>query len=306
MRILSLLPAATEIISALGLGDQIVGVSHECDFPPAAKGKPVVTRSRINASAAGSEIDQAVRDLLGRGEALFELDEPLIRRLRPDAIVTQGLCPVCAVDPVRVRSLCADLPGCPRVIELAPMTLDDVLADIALLGRELGAADAATCLVNQLEKRKSRVVARASSARGRPALLVLEWLDPLFSAGHWNPQLISLAGAIPVLCAAGERSRQLAFSEVAAADPQIIVIACCGFSIERSVDEFERLSDLPWEALSAHRKNQIFVADGSQFFNRPGPRLLDTLELLDDVVQGRLEMSGDRISRLAKGGLQIA
>lgn len=301
MRILSLIPSATETLYALGLGDQIVGVSHECDFPDAAKNKPVVTRPRIDPSATGGEIDSAVRGLLGRGEALFELNATLIRQLKPDVIVTQGLCPVCAVDFRQVDSLCATLPGSPRAIQLAPKTLDDVLADIARLGRELDATDAATDLLTQLTDRKQRVVTRASSLAHQPRLLVLEWLDPLFSAGHWNPQLVELAGATPVLCEAGHRSRQLSFSELADVDPELIVIACCGFSIERSTAEFERLSSLPWETLAAYRNERIFFADGSQFFNRPGPRLLDTLELLAEIVRGRWNADDDRVRQLAFG-----
>lgn len=301
MRILSLLPAATEIIHALGLGDQIVGISHECDYPAEAGRAPSVTRPRIDPSATGGEIDYAVHELLGRGEALFELDEALIRQLKPDVIVTQGLCPVCAIDPRQVDSLCAALPGSPRVIQLAPMTLEDVLADISRLGRELGAPDAGAILVDQLNERERRVVARGKSLQIRPRLLVLEWLDPVFAAGHWNPQLVELAGAVPVLCGSGQRSRQLGFSELAAADPEIIVIACCGFSTDRSIAEFERLSALTWETLSAYRNNKIFFADGSQLFNRPGPRLLDTLELLGDLVQRGLDAGDARARRLVAG-----
>ena len=297
MRILSLLPAATEILHAIGLADQIVGISHECDYPPEARRAPTVSRSRIDVAATGGEIDLAVRELLGRGEALFELDERLIRELKPDVVVTQGLCPVCAIDPRQVDALCAKMPGSVRVIQLSPMTLEDILADILMLGRELGATDVAQKLAKRLEERKQRVVVRAASLARKPRLLVLEWLDPFFSAGHWNPQLVTLAGAEPLLCEPGQRSRQLEFSQVAAVDPDLIVIACCGFEIDRSLAEFERLSSVPWETLSAYRNNQIFFADGSQFFNRPGPRLFDTLEMLAGLIHGQLDEDDGRLSR---------
>jgi iron complex transport system substrate-binding protein len=281
MRIVSLLPSATEIVCALGLLDRLVGVSHECDVPAPIAGLPKVTRALIPADAPSGEIDRLVRERLRTERALYTLDRPMLERLRPDLIVTQALCGVCAVAADEVRSAACALPGSPRVIELEPETLEDVLGTIRQVAEAAGVADRADEVVHGLESRIGAVAARSAALEHRPRVALLEWLEPPFSCGHWNPELVRLAGGIEGLGREGEPSRTLRWEDVVAWQPEVAMVACCGFGVERTLRDLAALRAVPgWDRLPAVRAGRVYVVDGSHYFSRPGPRLVESLEIL--------------------------
>ncbi len=281
MRIVSLLPSATEIICALGLGEHLVGVSHECDHPKWVQRLPAVTRSLINSEASSAEIDAAVRERLRSSQALYALDMERLESLRPDLIITQALCDVCAVAEEEVRAAVCALPGRPSVVNLQPHTLSDVLACVHHVAQAAGAAAAGEVLVTRLKARIQAVARRARRLRYRPRVAFLEWLDPPFCAGHWTPELVRLAGGRDGLGQKGVPSRTLDWKEVAGWDPEVVFVACCGFNVERTLLDLARLEDNPvWQDLPAVRHGRVYVVDGSHYFNRPGPRLVDSLEIL--------------------------
>jgi iron complex transport system substrate-binding protein len=285
MRIVSLLPSATEIICALGLGDQLVGVTHECDYPEFVARLPKVTRTLIPSDASSAAIDALVRERLKTQLALYTLDMPTLQRLNPDLIVTQTLCDVCAVAEAEVRSAACQLPGNPRVVNLEPTTLAGVLESLEMVAQAAGAPDGARSAIAALRAHIDTVAKRSTAINSRPRVLVLEWLDPPFSCGHWSPELVQLAGGQEVLGIAGERSRTLDWSEILAAKPDVILIACCGFSIERTMQDVPALVSRPAFAdLPAVRDGRVYVVDGSAYFSRPGPRLVDSLEILAHVL----------------------
>lgn len=281
MRIVSLLPSATEIVCALGLEDQLVGVTHECDYPPFVRQLPKVTHTLIPAEAPSAEIDRLVRDRLRTSRALYTLDLPTLERLRPDLIVTQALCDVCAVAEEEVRAAACLLPHGPAVINLEPQTLPQVFAAVREVGRVAGINGKAEDVVRELTARVDAVAARADGLRHRPRVALLEWLDPPFSCGHWNPELVRLAGGVEGLGREGMPSRTLRWDEVIAWQPEVVFIACCGFGLERTMDDIPRLQSVTgWQDLPAVRLGRVYVADGSHYFSRPGPRLVDSLEIL--------------------------
>jgi iron complex transport system substrate-binding protein len=284
MRIVSLLPSATEMICALGLGEQLVGVTHECDYPPAARALPKVTTTLIPTEASSAEIDALVRDQLKSGRALYGLDIATLEALAPDLIVTQALCDVCAVAEEEVKAAACRLPGRPRVLNLEPSSLEEVfhaiqrvadLADVARNGRDL---------VASLRSRVD-VVARRTTRQAVTRVALLEWLDPPFSCGHWSPELVRLAGGVEGLGREGVPSRTLEWSEVIAWQPEVVMVACCGFTVDRSLEDMARLTAVPgWATLPAVVDGRVYATDGSQFFSRPGPRLVDSLEILAHAI----------------------
>ncbi len=288
MRIVSLLPSATEIVCALGLADSLVGVTHECDYPPAVRALPKVTRTLIPIDASSAEIDRLVRERLASGSALYTLDLPVLERLGPDLIVTQALCDVCAVAEAEVQDAACRLPGAPRVLNLEPTTLDEVFAAMIAVGEATGTGATARDVVARLRARVEAAARRAAAiADPRPRVAMLEWVDPPFSAGHWNPELVRLAGGVDVLGREGERSRTLQWDEVVAAQPEVVVIACCGFDVDRTLQELRASAETlagPWASLPAVRNGRVYVLDGSAYFSRPGPRLVDSLELLARAI----------------------
>jgi iron complex transport system substrate-binding protein len=285
MRIVSLLPSATEIVCALGLGESLAGVTHECDYPPFVRALPKVTRTLIPADASSAEIDRLVRDRLQTDRALYTLDLPVLERLRPDLIVTQALCDVCAVAEDEVRAAARRLGG-PTVVNLEPETLDEVMAAIREVARAAGCERHADDVVAGLMARVDAVAARGAAVSPRPRVALLEWLDPPFSSGHWNPELVRLAGGIEGLGVEGGRSRRLEWAEVIDWQPEVVLIACCGFDVERTLADAGRLPSVPgWRDLPAVRARRVYATDGSQYFSRPGPRLVDSLEIVGRVVQ---------------------
>jgi iron complex transport system substrate-binding protein len=281
MRIVSLLPSATEIICSLGLEDQLVGVTHECDWPASVKRLPAVTRTLIPTTATSGEIDGLVRAQLQHSGALYTLDLAVLERLQPDLIVTQALCDVCAVAEAEVQAAACMLPGSPRVINLEPQRLSEVFASIRAVARAAGIDARGDAVVADLEHRVAAVVARTAHVVHRPRVLLLEWLDPPFSSGHWSPELVRLAGGIEDVGKEGERSRTLTWDAVRASAPDVVMIACCGFDVERTLQDIPLLWQTPgWTALPAVVAGRVYVVNGSHYFSRPGPRLVDSLELL--------------------------
>jgi iron complex transport system substrate-binding protein len=308
VRIVSLLPSATEIVCALGLEDRLVGVTHECDFPPPVRALPKVTRTLVPTGAPGAVIDALVRDRLAARSALYSLDAAMLERLRPDLIVTQALCDVCAVAEDEVKEAACRLPGGPRVLNLEPETLDQVLACIAEVARAAGVAGRAAGVVAALRARVDAVVARTRAVARRPRVALLEWLDPPFSTGHWNPELIRLAGGEDGLGRAGAKSVALRWEDVVAYRPEVVVIACCGFTAERAMEEASALAGVAgWADLPAVRDGRVFVTDGAAYFSRPGPRLVDSLELLAHVLHpGRAPLPAAVAAPLRLGALRTA
>ena len=279
MRIVSLLPSATEIVCALGLGDQLVGVTHECDYPPSVQSLPRVTRTLIPVDAASCEIDRLVSEQLKTTKALYQLDLLLLKELRPDVIVTQSLCDVCAVSPNEVQTALAQLSGAPRVVNLEPQSLDGLFEAIRQVAFAVGVS--ADDTIRHLRGRVEAVAMRSAGVSERPRVTFLEWLDPPFSSGHWNPELVRVAGGIEGLGKEGQPSRRLRWEEVFAWRPEVLCIACCGFTIERTRQDLAGTHAIAgWQELPAVRSGRVYVADGSQYFNRPGPRLIESLELL--------------------------
>jgi iron complex transport system substrate-binding protein len=275
MRIVSLVPSATETLFALGLGEQVAAVTHECDFPAAARNLPKVTRDVIGPGLAADAIDRAVRELTEQGRSIYELDGPGLRELKPDLIVTQALCSVCAVSVDDVRALAAEMDPVPRIVSLDPHTLGEVLGDVRTLAQAVDAKDAAVDLVQDAAARIDRVrVAVKDAPRRRVAML--EWLDPIFVGGHWVPQLIEYAGGVDLLGLAGEPSEQRSWDEVAAARPEVVVVAPCGYDVERGLAEAREYAP----RLHALGADRIVIADASAWFSRPGPRLVEGLEWL--------------------------
>ncbi len=275
MRSISLLPGATDAVVALGAGAQLAGVSHSCDGAPA--GVPVVTRCAIVANGPSASIDSEVREITESGSALYSLDEALLTRLAPDLIITQGLCEVCAVSEAAVHRLAAALPSQPRVLSISGGSVDGILADIAAIGDAIDAHDEADELVSGIRVRIRRVHETLKAARApRPRVAVLEWTDPLFCAGHWVPEQVKRAGGVDVLGTAGAVSRVINSGELERADPHMVIVAPCGFDLDRAELEARRLREtIPFLATK-----ELWALDANALTSRPGPRVVDGIEVL--------------------------
>jgi iron complex transport system substrate-binding protein len=283
MRIVSLLPSATEILCALGLEADLVGVTHECDYPPFVRALPKVTRTLIPHDASSRDIDTLVRERLQSQRALYTLDLPVLRALQPDLLVTQALCDVCAVAQAEVTAAAGSLPGQPRVLNLEPMSLEAVFATLLEVGRAAGCEPRAHRVVAALQDRVRQVAERTGTIALplRPRVAFLEWLDPLFVGGHWTPALVELAGGVDVLGKVGEPSRTTPWEALLAAVPDVLFIACCGFTAQRALADLPILERQPgWRDLPGVRAGRVFVTDGNAYFSRPGPRLVDGLEIM--------------------------
>ncbi len=289
-RICSLLPSATEIVFALGLGDRLVAVTHECDFPLEARRLPVITRSTLDQGARRSrEIHNHIASALHQGSSIYLLDQKLLEGLDPDLILTQELCDVCAVSYEVVRAAVRRLEEPRSILSLEPTTLGGILETIKQVGAATAADARATTLVRELEGRIDRIAAKAQGARGRPKLFAMEWLDPPFTAGHWVPELVRLAGGQDDLAREGLPSSQIAWERIAAYDPEIVVLMPCGFTLEQTVEELAQ-TPLPaqWGRLRAFRSGQVYAVNGSAYFNRPGPRIVEGLEILAEIIHPEL------------------
>ncbi len=294
MRIVSLVPHATELLYALGLGDSVVGVTHECDYPPATAQLPRITRDVLPAGLSPAEIDAAVRDRTEKGEAIYLLDEEKLAELEPDLIVTQELCPVCAVSYEEVRDVAKKLDPCPTVIALDPKTFGETMGDIRTLAQATDAREAALDLVARQRARVDRVRLALKGARRR-RVIAIEWFDPVFIAGHWTPQLIDMAGGTDLLGFAGEHSEQLDWELLEAAKPEVVVCIPCGYDGPRALAEAEQFSD----RLRALKAKEVVALDAAAYFSRPGPRLVDGLETLAHALHpDRVTEAPGRVHRV--------
>jgi iron complex transport system substrate-binding protein len=283
MRIVSLVPSATEMLFALGLGSDLIAVTHECDYPEAALQLPRITRDVLPAGLSAAEIDAAVQERTLAGESIYELDTELLQELRPDLIVTQALCSVCAVSFDDVRAIADELASRPRVVSLDPRTVGEVLGDARTLAQATDRKDAAVSLIGEAAARIDRIKLAVRGVR-RPRLVALEWLDPPYAAGHWIPQLIEYAGGEDALGFAGEHSERTTWDTAAAAEPDIVVVMPCGYGAEIAHREAEMHRD----ELSALGAGEVIAVNAAAYFSRPGPRIVDGLELLAHLIHPEL------------------
>jgi iron complex transport system substrate-binding protein len=279
VRIVSLVPHATELLFALELGDQVVGVTHECDYPEDALELPKITRDVLPSGLSTAEIDAAVRERTAQGQSIYELDEEELHEAEPDLIITQSLCTVCAVEVGEVRRIAKEMPGPPRVLSLDPRTYGETLGDVRTVAQATGARDAALELIARTSRRVDAVRLAVRHAE-RPTVAALEWLDPVFIAGHWTPQLIEMAGGQDVLGFPGEHSEQSTWETVRAAHPDVVLVMPCGYDVARSHEEALDHAD----ELRSVGAREIVAVDAGATFSRPGPRLVDGLELLAHVL----------------------
>jgi iron complex transport system substrate-binding protein len=281
MRIASLLPSATEIVCALGLADQLVGVSHECDYPPeVVSDLPRLTRSAIPPGLTSAAVDAAVSERLRRGESLYTVEEETLASLRPDLVITQALCDVCAVSFSEVKQQAARLPGPPRVLSLTPPNLLGIFEDVQTVADAAGVPERGRRLVDRLRQRLDHV---SESVRGlpRPRVFALEWLDPPFAAGHWVPEMIERAGGEAVVGRAGDKSFRVTWEKVSAARPDVILLIPCGYSAEAAQREWEALpKPAGWEKLPAAKAGRVYALDANSYCSRPAPRVVEGIERL--------------------------
>ena len=310
-RVVSLLPSATELLFAAGGGELLVGRSHECDFPPAALSAPVLTSARIAHTAAAdaaatvdeAAIDAAVRASIAGGESLYRIDEDLLRALAPDVILTQDLCEVCSIDLRSVQRIAATLPTRPRIVNLNPTTVWQVLDDLLAVGEAVGRAAAAQAAATQLRDRLWTAAEQGTPFTDGPSVLFIEWTDPAFVGGHWTPELITLAGGSHPLNPAGAKSRVATPDEIVASAPALVAVAPCGLPLAAVRESMRSLERRPWwndlpavraaraDAAAGRTPRSVMLIDGNQMFNRPGPRLIDALEWLAAWIQERPELA---------------
>ncbi len=286
-RIVSLIASATEIVAALGFGESLVGRSHECDYPAELVAKlPVLTAPRFATDGSSAEIDRRVKDVLKDGLSVYHVDAARLRALAPDVIVTQAQCEVCAVSLADVEAAVGGWVGqAVKIVSCEPNRLDDVWRDMVKVADALAAAARGGALVGQLKARIATIAERAAHIPERPRVACIEWIDPLMAAGNWMPELVALAGGVSVFGEAGKHSPWLSWEALAEADPDAVLAMPCGFDIARTLKELPALARHPrWTALKAVRAGRVFAADGNQYFNRPGPRLVESLEILAEVL----------------------
>lgn len=285
-RIVSLIASATEIVCALGFEDELVGRSHECDYPLAVKRLPVCTSPKFEVEGLSYEIDQRVKAILQEALSVYRVDADLLEVLQPTHIITQSQCEVCAVSLKDVeQAVCQLTSSRPTIVSLEPNALSDVWEDIKRVGASLGAHARAGEVVCQLQRRMKEIADRARLLPSRPTVACIEWIEPLMAAGNWMPELVEMAGGINLFGEAGKHSPWMTWDELVAKDPDVIVIMPCGFDIRRTMEETELLtSQAEYESLKAAQTGRVFVADGNQYFNRPGPRVVESLEILAELL----------------------
>jgi iron complex transport system substrate-binding protein len=285
-RIVSLIASATEIVCALGFEEQLVGRSHECDYPESVKRLPICTSPKLDPDGTSYEIDQRVKAIVQEGLSVYRVDGQKLRDLEPDVIVTQSQCEVCAVSLRDVeRAVCAWLQSCPRLVSLNPNALADVWTDIEHVAEALDASDRGRDVVGRLQARMAAVAYRARPLARRPTVACVEWLDPLMAAGNWMPELVEMAGGTNLFGEAGKHAPWMTWEQLRQRDPEVIVLLPCGFDIERCRRDLPVLQQQPqWPRLRAVREGRVFLTDGNQYFNRPGPRLVESLEILAELL----------------------
>ena len=301
MRIVSLLPSATEILFALGLEREIVGISHECDFPPQTRGKPVVIHSRLPHGASPAEIDRLVREYLSRGESLYSVDVEKLKELRPDLIVTQDLCHVCAASPDDFAAALTRFDRRPEVLALNPRDLGDVWRDILLVGEATCRGSQAEALVAEIGKRQGMLHRQLDPSARRPRVAFLEWLEPIYVGGHWVPEMIRRAGGEDAIGSVRKPSFRVHLQDVVEAKPDVLLIAPCGYTAKQARQAYESLA-LPdqWNAIPAVQNNRVYALEASSYFSRPGPRLVTGVEILAKVFVPSITVSAEAESAILR------
>lgn len=287
MRICSLLPGATEVVAALGLADDLVGISHECDYPPEARKAPVMIRPLIQQEDMTShDIDRAVTQAVTEHQSLYTLDEAMFRDAEPDLVITQDLCHVCAVTPSDVQRAMGSLPRPPQLLTLNASSLEEVLTDIERIGNATGKGPESRTLASALRRRLESIRRQVTPAQEMTTVVCLEWLDPLYVAGHWVPEMVWWAGGQDVLGTASAPSKRITWEQLVAASPDVVIVMPCGFSVRRTLQEIARLTEHPdWHRLPAVQRGHVFAVDAGTYFSRPGPRLVDGVETLASLCQ---------------------
>jgi iron complex transport system substrate-binding protein len=294
MRIVSLLPSATEILFALGLEREVVGVSHECDFPPQARTKPVVIHSRMPHDAAPAEIDRLVSEYVHRGESLYAVDAEVLEKLAPDLIVTQDLCHVCAASPDDLATALARFERRPEVLCLNPQDLGGVWRDILWVGEESRRGPQAEALVKQIGERLGALERQLPPTGDRPRVAFLEWLQPFYVGGHWVPEMIRVAGGLDILGKVRTPSFRVHLQDIVEAEPEILLIAPCGYSAQQARDEYRSMAfPEQWRAMPAVRNGHVYALEANSYFSRPGPRLITGLEALAKLFHPAIEVSSE-------------
>ncbi|MGI8783449.1 MAG: cobalamin-binding protein [Acidobacteriota bacterium] len=293
-RVVSLIASSTEIVCALGLESRLVGRSHECDFPASVKGLPICTAPKFNIEGTSYQIDQRVKALLQEGLSVYRVDAEQLQRLGPDVIITQSQCQVCAASLSDVeRAVCDWLGSKPRIVSLEPNSLEDVWSDIARVAEALEAQAAGAALVAALRQRMERIQRVTRTVTERPTIACIEWIEPLMAAGNWMPELVEMAGGVNLFGRSGQHSPWMNWEELVASNPDIILALPCGWDIERSREALRGLERKPeWASLDAVHNGRVYVADGNQYFNRPGPRLAESLEILAELIHPELFQFG--------------
>jgi iron complex transport system substrate-binding protein len=286
-KIISLLPAATEIVCALGLNDRLVGRSHECDFPAMVSSLPVCCHADLPEGLSSSAIDKKVKSLLTDALSIYTVDREMIQALSPDFVITQAQCEVCAVSVTEVeQALAGLLDKAAKIISLQPNRLADIFDNILEIANELEVPEKGEQLVEELQERIGIIRHKLKFIEVKPTVACIEWLDPLMISGNWVPGLVAVAGGVPVLVEEGNHSQFVQWIDIQLADPDVIIVMPCGFSIERTLREMDVLLQLPGFAdLKAVKSKRLYVADGNQYFNRPGPRIVDSIEILAEILQ---------------------
>jgi iron complex transport system substrate-binding protein len=287
MRIVSLLPSATEIVCALGLGDSLVGVSHECDWPPEIVGLPVVTEAKIDVTKGSADIDAAVRGLVREGLSVYRIRTDVLAELKPDLVVTQEQCDVCAVSYAEVVQATRELLGeSADIVSLKPVVLRDIFSDIERVAEAAGRAAAGRGLVAAIEQRFEHLRERATRVRNRPRVACIEWLSPLMTAGNWVPELVTMAGGAYNFGAPGDPSATIGWDKLREEAPDVVILMPCGFKLPQTERELPQLTQVPdWRALPAVRNGRVYAIDGNSYVNRPGPRIAESGELLAGLIQ---------------------
>ncbi len=285
-RIVSLIASATEIVCALGFEDQLVGRSHECDYPPSVKRLPQCTSPKFDVEGSSYEIDKRVKALVEDALSVYRVDARMLEELQPTHIITQSQCEVCAVSLKDVElAVCELTSSHPRIVSLEPNALEDVWTDIQRVGDALDASDTAEGLIDKLQSRMDEVVQRTHWLATNPTVACIEWIEPLMAAGNWMPELVTMAGGVNLFGESGKHSPWMTWDELVAKDPDVLFVSPCGFDVARTLQEMDLLTRKPeWKAINAVKSNRVFVADGNQYFHRPGPRLAESLEILAEMI----------------------
>jgi len=285
-RILSLIPSSTEIVCALGFGNQLIGRSHECDFPSSVQKLSSCTAPKFKVEGTSAEIDQRVKSILKNALSVYQIDEKKLQQMQPDIIITQAQCEVCAVSLKDVENaVCEWVESRPQIVSLEPNQLSDIWKDFINIAEALGVKEQGHELVSQLKQRMNKIAQKTINFPQKPTVVCIEWIEPLMSAGNWMPELIEMGGGINLFGVAGEQSPWMTWEQLLEANPDVILVMPCGFNLARSKAEMSSLSQKPeWSQLNAVQNQQVYLTDGNQYFNRPGPRLVESLEIIAEIL----------------------